>query len=497
MVTRVQNLSGLFSNTVALSEEKTASLDADVFWDGIGWHFYTLLKLSQDVERAGTITDSKLHMKILSEYIAVASQLLTDFEFARLLEVQGSVNHFYLSLGGDQEDLVKAFAERSTSYVEKYVEPVAGSNFRQFHQAADFGTSIILKIASPEEASSSFVSLGNCANAPAKQVGKSVIGVNRPLWLPTRPVTPGQKSRWIPIETKPEATSIKKAFSLNSDDPVQMIAESVSFRKVGPKFMVLNEKFANLSARTLGDDATPESPEIIEAFLCRADMDGFTAKVEEAFKGGEQKVIELVNEFRTVVDHVKRFKDNADGKGLAEDVIDLAWAGDCVNFVVLRQAGETYSEAATYLPLRISQCWHARLDERKNGGELPADTAWVFCPSGGKVFLADVMSGIRKFRVACGWPSGTSHDGVNCDGTLAGWTVLHNKNVIELSETKRKRFTMLNNDYQYATLSSIRAGMDEESAEKIKAAVSTVIVVGGQKKEIYPSKPFYPMPGVQ
>jgi hypothetical protein len=449
------------------------------------------LRLTQDVERSETFADAKRQMEIMRSYIAVATQLTRDFEFAKILEVQGSTNHFFLRLDQNQSTEVEAFAKRATLYFETAVLQKAGYDFRQFHQAADFGSSVILKLTSPEEASASLVSLGRCANAPAKKMGESKEGVTRPLWLSKRDNFGRQN--WTCVETKPDLGNVKVAESIKANQgTLQQIAESVSFSRVQRRG-VITEKLATLSARSLGDSATPEKPEIVEAFLCRADMDGFTSKVEDAFAHGGNKIAELVDQFLKVAKVVMSYKGNTDGRGLDVDVIDFPWAGDCVNFVVLRPSGESYKEAAKYLPLRVAKRWHELVGNSRVNRELNADIDWAFCFAGGHVFIADVTSDDRKFRIVCGWPSGTSHDGVNCDGTRPKWTIAHRDNVMELADIKRKCFHELITEFQYATPEGITAILEEESRERVKQVTSSSIVVGNQQKSVHQSRPYYSM----
>lgn len=491
MSVRVKDISGLFEKTMMVNASKNASSKDEVFWVGTGWHFYTHLRLTQDIERSDAFSDAKKQMNILQSYIAVATQLTRDFEFAKLLEVQGSTNHFFLELGKNQVCEVIEFAKKATLYVENEVLKKAGKDFRQFHQAADYGQSIILKLTSVEEASESFLSLGKCANVPAKKMVESKEGVTCPLWLSRRENDKTQE--WDCIETKSDS-GIKLAESIEGNyAKLRQIAESVSFSRVQRRG-VIKEAVAKFASKPLGNQATPETPEIIEAFLCRADMDGFTRKVEEAFTNGGNEVVELVEQFLKTAKVVMSYKDNKDGKGLDVDVIDLPWAGDCVNFVALCPKGETYQDVAKYLPLRVAKRWHELVGDSQEKKEYAEYFEWVFCFAGGRVFLADVTSDDRKFRVVCGWPSGTSHDGVNCDGTRPKWTIAHKDNVMELSERKRKIFHGMSSDFRYATLQEITAAQNEDSRVSINQATSSSIVVGGQQKKVHLSQPYYSMP---
>src|SRR5690606_30745026 len=83
----------------------------------------------------------------------------------------------------------------------------------------------------------------------------------------------------------------------------------------------------------------------------RADLDGFTAAVECAFKN--KKVLELVRQFTDIMQYPSEFSEKLD-----RNRIELPWAGDCCTILIQPRFGETVEEMRASLPIEAGVCWH-------------------------------------------------------------------------------------------------------------------------------------------
>lgn len=465
-----------------------------------GWHFYTYLRFTQDIERATDHWQAQKQMEILKHYCVAARLATQRFSFAALLEVQGDVNHFFLDLDDSSVSVkkVERFASYLTSLVEARIKVLAPDDFQQYHQAADYGNSVLVSVPSFEEASASIISLGDCANRPAKQMGESQTNIRRPLWLPTQYVDGGDaRTNWTAIETLDDDVCQNKRVASHSKDAAAFQTELRNVTLNAPRRQGSSSRLVLCHAQPLRKPheppATPDDPEIIDAFLFRADLDGFTAQVRDAFERGADAVSKLVKRFVKITRYVQVLKEQ-----VTFDVVDLSWSGDCANFLVKLPDGESYETAAHYLPLEMAKLWYGLLDEQINGDDRTwrefmgsgGDIDWVLCPAGGRLFVADLYADGRTFRIASGWPTGISRDGVNREGTQQGWTVMHRENVRELAPDGQSIFENLGTDFKYAPFARIQSYKRQSVAAAAASAGATALHYGAKTVSIPRTLPY-------
>jgi hypothetical protein len=79
-----------------------------------------------------------------------------------------------------------------------------------------------------------------------------------------------------------------------------------------------------------------KTPVRTRGMCLRADLDGFSKKVEEAFQKGPQAVAALVQEFTSVLQYPIDFAQR-----LGRPIIELPWAGDCCTIFIQPAFHET------------------------------------------------------------------------------------------------------------------------------------------------------------
>ena len=154
------------------------------YWDGYGFHFYAMLRPVKRIAEAKSKRTMENAERVLKNYTKAASAASRDYGAeCRILEHQGWVIHFYIHT--DKREKIVEFAKLLSALVEGRVMENFDDVALQFHMAAEYGRSLLIAVdsATSEEAAKSCVSLGPCANDPAKKMGDSTDKTTRPLWI--------------------------------------------------------------------------------------------------------------------------------------------------------------------------------------------------------------------------------------------------------------------------------------------------------------------------
>ncbi len=398
-------------------------------WDGDGWHFYAMLKVRADKIAADKLRDVRRMVGMYTNYnrAAVAATEMIAGKYGitcDILEHQGNVIHFFFPcLGQDEGEIIKEFGRLLNSMVEIYVRKYYADNVTQFHMAAEFGRSVLVRVASPEatDSSNSLVSLGPCANAPAKQMGESKEDCSRPLWWRT-----GEGAVW------------------NCDDcsgcsDVEAYAIVCAIRKYGSDYFkaIPNEEddLVESCCESLG--IVPKSTEDklvpIEGFFFRVDMDGFTNKIKTAFSNGREAVKNVVVEFIGYMATANAWQVSTDMK-----VSAFPWAGDCFNALVLPASDKGwiggFEMSRKAQPLKIVSEWERQISAQHKG------TRWAYTVSGGDIYQFEVETRNRKFKLAVGRPAGLTLAAIHFNNNPPGSVVMHNRDVEKFDSVTKKMF---------------------------------------------------------
>ena len=154
------------------------------YWDGYGFHFYAMLRPVKRIAEAKSKRAMEYAERVLKNYTQAASAASRYYgSECRILEHQGWVIHFYIVT--DKREKIVGFAKLLSTLVEGRVMESFDEVTLQFHMAAEYGRSLLIAVdsATSEEAAKSCVSLGPCANDPAKKMGESTEKSSRPLWI--------------------------------------------------------------------------------------------------------------------------------------------------------------------------------------------------------------------------------------------------------------------------------------------------------------------------
>lgn len=421
---------------------------ASPFSDTIGFHVYGELNLTLKLTAAKDARDAQRLLRILQEYTLIAEACATESS-AVLLEVQGERIHLLIpaaTVDANSVSEVLRFCIAFTNAVYSRISKTAGQEFQGFGMAVDHGRAIL--VASGIQSNGSIVSLGPAANAPAKELKKK--GKAAHLRMRSKHYaclqSPPSSGDWVDVPVLKPTNAV-----------AGLVSGELSERFLATSNQYIEEALRNPSEVAFADAAFLGSfaggyvhqAIKVQGFPLRADMDGFSKQVEEAFAAGEAAIVALVQRFINVMQYPAQFRTRI-GK-----TIDLPWAGDCASLVVLPN-DSGYEDAREHLPVKAAGEWHSQRVGKDLSNRSWSDhfgkAKWAVGICGGDdkegsdgyVLIAPVAGRTRDFLVGAGWGIGRSLDAQESDGVSGDDTVIHDIDYDALDSSNKVNFKQLN-----------------------------------------------------
>jgi len=266
------------------------------FSDFTGFHVYADLRLNLDLAAAEDVRSAMKFVDLLEDFTTIADKCAA-LVGARILEVQDDRIHFLLPAPDvTQASLASllVFASALTRTAYQNLKPKAGNDWQGFSMAADHGMAILVP---SSYGGGSIVSLGVAANQPAKRLGRGVS--SGCLALPERigRALSGTKPSgdWVEIDVNTPVPATQTFFDDKLTESMHQVARGV-FQERGRRS---NRDFA---AGMFDGISLAKTPVRTRGMCLRADLDGFSKLVEEAFRKGPHAVAELVRQFTTIME---------------------------------------------------------------------------------------------------------------------------------------------------------------------------------------------------
>lgn len=418
----------------------------------IGYHVYADIHVPLALSAAESDREAALSLQILAEFATLAegAAALTG---ATLLEVQGERIHFLIeapnyALAPDQETTEKlmrlARAVVSAAYVR--IAPLVGERFACC-LAADFGPAALLYATC---GGGSVVSLGPAANRPAKRLGQT------PCVAAGHLAIPKPRGGWEEFDMRHDSSAADRAVERELSRQLQ----EYMFVRAGRRTASAPAR----ATRDIFDRYTREgrlTPSLLQGFCLRADLDGFSAQVQQAVDDGPEAVAALVERFRTILNFPSVFRGAIQR---IADVIEFPWAGDCATLVIVPAAGESFAQSRAYLPVTAALEWHKAFGSNQAFSAAVAGAAWSLGLAAGdehegnegRMLVGDLQSEDRQFRVLAGWGARRANDGYQYDGVKGGDTVLTRVDHSHLASTHADSFRPLGANFFKSPLSMLQ-----------------------------------------
>lgn len=458
----------LFANALDGGENHAES----IYWDGYGFHLYSMLRPVKRIAEAKSKRVMEYAERVLKNYTQAASDASRSYgSECRILEHQGWVIHFYLHTKAKEK--IVLFAKLLAALVDGRVMEDFDGVTLQFHMAAEYGRSMLIGIDSStkEEASKSCVSLGPCANAPAKKMGESTEKSSKPLWIRM-----DDEDDWNVEDCQSDDEMVSKF----CEGKLTLEGQNLSMARMVDKTAV-----AVCRAQSL-NEAVEDSPDgYIEAYCFRADMDGFTNAVKKAFESADGRaIVELATNFVGYMQAVNKWQ----AKDPVVNMVPYPWAGDCCTMLARPSYGkefgmEDFEASQKLFPVFVFNEWNAFVKQQGESFKnltrawraAGANAQWVSCVSGGVIYPFDVKTADRKFRVMVGWPVGVSHKGVSLKESVPDSLVLHQEDLGKLEVGRQNTFKKFQecSDYFYATREDLAIVKQNDTVQVASAFSAT------------------------
>lgn len=422
----------------------------------LGFHLYVDITLNLALSAAEEDAAAQKYLDILQEYAAIAS-CAVDVTRARLLEVQGERLHFLVEASGSadlaatKQLITLAYSVVNVAYDR--LEPMAGTHWAGCKAAAYFGPALVLL---SDVGGGSVVSLGRAANEPAKRLGMSgcvtaghlaipsgflalYFGADANMnWQEINLLTPGAGLLRF-VENEKRATISDRAF-YSSLPKAKLASANADF-------------FTSLSG------SKRLTPVKIQGLCLKADLDGFSKQVEEAFSKGHPGLIALVNRFREILRLPEEFARSINAR-----TIILPWAGDCATLLVLPNVGESFSFARSRLPVTAALTWHELPGKTRQLAESMGASKWTLGLAAGddkegndgRMLFAELSAQGHFYRVAAGWAVRRADDGYQASGLRGDDTVVTDRDHTHLTDTNKRAFNELTSRFLRATLPALQ-----------------------------------------
>ena len=421
--------------------------------DLLGFHIYADLRLNLDLAAAEDDAQAMKCVDLLEDYTAIADQC-AGLVGARVLEVQGERIHFVLPAQDALSELGKLlfFSSALTQTVFQELKPAAGDDWQGFSMAADHGPAVLIP---SSYGGGSVVSLGIAANQPAKKLGVGVDSGH--LALPSRIGKSLPESKpsgdWVQVNVRTSVAATKEFFDDNLTAGMRQVARSILEERT--------RRGRRDFTRAMGEGISFSKTPLRARGMClRADLDGFSKAVADAFKN--QKVPELVKQFSDIMQYPLDFAQK-----LGRNLIEMPWAGDCCTIMIQPKSGETLDEMRETLPVEAGRCWHAIAYEnggnKRWGSSLGAAKWAVGLACGddeeggdGQAIIAEFPAAGRTFRVIVGWCARRAKDAQETSGIKGDDVVLPTVDYQNLEEVFKPLFEFMGSNYRFSNYAKLK-----------------------------------------
>lgn len=470
--------------------------------DATGFHLYGDLHVTLELSAATEQDKANLFLEILEDYARIASDFTLGNPGVLIFEIQGERIHLFLN----REDVTQrtlsellAFSSYFTNAVYTIVKPKIERYWDGFCMAADFGRAIILSTGRDGE--DSLISLGNAANDPAKRLARTpqvrsgclalkaeIAKHSGEIWNIGQRYSVGE---WVEINVKDRSLQESEIFEKG------LLTRAIQNSRTGltqPDRRRVVRLVKGVETVTT-DTATVDNPTSVQAFLMRADLDGFTLRVEAAFaEGTENAIRRLVLEFLQIMKVPDAFESY-----LGRPLIRLPWAGDCYCAIFLPKDYENYTAARRYLPATLSLRYldpdgTVNATREKELASVASRYGWSLGIAGGddsngRLLVANIQTGHRRFLVVAGWGARRSLDAQNATGLRKREVAIHDEDYSELHPNYQQAFDRWEygpTAYRKATAASLKR------AEDSQLSLKQVHILPRRPEIIVPaSRPYY------
>lgn len=368
------------------------------------WHVYVKLDIDNQFEAATNKTDARRFLTSVGRAAETCDRVSASYN-GLLVEAQGSTIHIILPSSCHATEVIKCCGQINLALKSIFSQSQVVKSWRM---SGDYGMTIVVE-GEGIHGDSSFVSLGNAANRPAKYLYSQLFNFSEE----------GRTLKKFHLALRQGAEETNQIVNLDSLYLVEEIQKSASFSIIersdlsvqvsGISPLFENQNFIKKQARanTDVDSATNDDPDQFYGWVMRSDLDGFTKAVEK-HRDSPNELARLAGEFRELMRVAREFADRH-----TESLVQLPWAGDNFTAVAAYNTKESFDRAIIDRLINLSLDFD---DAMHDEAVLAGFEGWghgiagghVANASNGNVYIGAIEIPGRRFLLAAGVGVGRS-----------------------------------------------------------------------------------------
>lgn len=375
------------------------------------WHIYIKLEFKKQYENADTKSDGKSFVRNVMRASAAVEEVVTSAD-GIVVEVQGSVIHCLLPDDTCNSTDVRTQCHSINNALHLIFNDA--SRVEGWRMATDWGKTLLVSGRGIHD-DNSYVSLGNSANAPAKYLfaqlarGSEEARSLKRFMLAWRATS---SSNWIHehLGTQVNEEFRKVASATFAEIRGKDFGVTSVLTKQARAAQDVRAQAAPVDSTGSTNGLSNGEPVVYFGWIMRADLDGFTARVEKCFDD-DLELLRLGERFQKIMDEAAEFADGHD-----EILVQLPWAGDNFTAAVVFSEKDKYEDAIEEKLVQFSLDFSDALDDVAASAGL---SGWAQSIAGGNlhgnsvgnIYIGAVEFEGRRFLIGTGQGMGRSTQG--------------------------------------------------------------------------------------
>ncbi|MDP0492235.1 MAG: hypothetical protein Q7Q71_14390 [Verrucomicrobiota bacterium JB023] len=367
------------------------------------WHIYLHLEFESRYESAENLEDAKSFLRNVGKATQVSEKTAKAFDGA-VLEAQGSTIH--IAIPHESEKTRSDVSLFCYSLHQNLTKIFAKSQkVKAWRFTSDHGNTLVVNGRGIHGDQSS-VSLGNSANRPAKKLYSELAKNLEEQSLKRFHYGEYWRGTWSYIDLHDGQVEIPN--TLLTERAKDLVFDEKDLDVTVGSFLLETSARTGIINASTGDiNPDNDEPQRFFGWTMRADLDGFTSRVETCFDD-DAALRNLANDFLSLMDDAANFSESH-----TEHIVQLPWAGD--NFTAIAQYDnkEDYIQALQTKPIELSLDFEDTMHLKAAGFGFGG---WAQSVSGGdihgnatgNVFLGSVSFPGRRFLLGAGKGIGMS-----------------------------------------------------------------------------------------
>ncbi len=369
-------------------------------------HVYIKLDFKHQYENAVTADDARSFLRSVARASMASSAVAAHYE-GSLLEVQGSMLHVGVPLrqvDAELSDVRDLLSDLHAAFGGLFGQE--RSRVDGWRMAVDVGKTLVVA-GRGVHGDESWVSLGRSANRPAKHLYAQLElpEERRDLKSYYVGLRDGHSGKWHHHDLRQMPAKSSRGADAASD--IREAALNLSYSGAGFQHAHIAAQAVPLAPAGTPGSPTADKPQTHFGWVLRADLDGFTARVDECMDDDAQ-LQQLAVMFYGIMDAAAQFVNKHQ-----ESLAQLPWAGDNFTAAAVFPSRDEYGKAIPRRLVELALDYEKEMAEAAVAAEFPG---WAYGiaggdlhgNSGGNVYLAGIEVAGRRYLVGAGEGFGRS-----------------------------------------------------------------------------------------